>query len=167
MRAPAPTLSREEMLRAMYARDAAYDGTFFFAVVSTGVFCFPSCPSRKPRPEEEAELLVKIASLIREQDGAIDVATLARRVAISPHYLQHLFRRLTGSSLYSYITRHRVQRAVQLLRETDFSILDIADLTGFRSLSGFYDFFLRSTGVTPGAFRQQAGPRQREEKQGG
>lgn len=199
MRAPAPTLSRSEMLQAVYARDAAYDGTFFFAVVSTGVFCFPSCRSRKPRPEnvrfffspqealaagfrpckrcrpdlprgrrtEEAELLVKIATLIREQDGTIDVASLARRVSFSPHYLERLFRRLTGSSLHSYIMRYRAQRAVRLLWETDLPITDIAELTGFRSLSGFYDFFLRTVGSTPAAFRQKASPGRRAKLQGG
>src|ERR1043166_247376 len=41
----------EEMERASRARDASYDGIFFLAVRTTGVFCKPSCPARKPLPE--------------------------------------------------------------------------------------------------------------------
>jgi len=41
----------EEMERAFAQRDASYDGLFFVAVKSTGIFCRPSCPARKPLPE--------------------------------------------------------------------------------------------------------------------
>jgi len=39
----------EQRWRAVLARDAAADGTFVFAVRSTGVYCRPSCPARRPR----------------------------------------------------------------------------------------------------------------------
>jgi AraC family transcriptional regulator, regulatory protein of adaptative response / methylated-DNA-[protein]-cysteine methyltransferase len=38
----------KEMERAYRLRDASYDGLFFLAVRTTGVFCCPSCPARKP-----------------------------------------------------------------------------------------------------------------------
>src|ERR1044072_864474 len=41
---------RTEMLRAFQAKNAEYDGVFFTAVKTTGIFCRPSCPSR-PQPE--------------------------------------------------------------------------------------------------------------------
>src|SRR5512134_1699866 len=43
--------SLQEMERAMNARDASYDGVFYLAVRTTGIFCRPSCPARKPRVE--------------------------------------------------------------------------------------------------------------------
>jgi len=46
-----PSLSREEMLRVMTARDAAYDGQFLVGVRTTGVYCLPSCRGRLPKPE--------------------------------------------------------------------------------------------------------------------
>ncbi len=39
----------DTLWRAVSGRDASYDGTFVYAVTSTGVFCKPSCPSRRPR----------------------------------------------------------------------------------------------------------------------
>src|SRR5436309_581346 len=42
---------RPEMERAVSESDASYDGIFFVAVRTTGIFCRPSCPARKPLPK--------------------------------------------------------------------------------------------------------------------
>ncbi len=42
--------AKAEMERAMLAGDGTYDGTFFTCVRTTGIFCRPSCPARKPKP---------------------------------------------------------------------------------------------------------------------
>lgn len=44
-------LAEDEMLRAVYENEPCYDGLFFYGLTSTMIFCFPSCPSRKPRRE--------------------------------------------------------------------------------------------------------------------
>jgi AraC family transcriptional regulator of adaptative response / methylphosphotriester-DNA alkyltransferase methyltransferase len=41
-------LTEDEMFEAVVNNDANYDGLFFYTVKSTGIFCRPSCPSRKP-----------------------------------------------------------------------------------------------------------------------
>jgi methylphosphotriester-DNA--protein-cysteine methyltransferase len=45
-----PTPSHIEMDRAFRSRDGSYDGIFYIGVRTTGVFCRPSCPARKPLP---------------------------------------------------------------------------------------------------------------------
>lgn len=47
-----PDLSAERRWRIVLARDRRYDGAFVYAVRSTGIFCRPSCPSRRPRREQ-------------------------------------------------------------------------------------------------------------------
>src|SRR5215472_14696230 len=42
-------MNNPDMWNAVLARDVSCDGTFVFAVKSTGVYCRPSCPSRRPR----------------------------------------------------------------------------------------------------------------------
>src|SRR5438093_2914653 len=42
--------SRDTMVAAFLASDGAYDGVFFTAVKTTGIFCRPACPARKPLP---------------------------------------------------------------------------------------------------------------------
>ena len=46
-----PPLDQQTMMRAMMEGDASYDGAFYTGVRTTGIYCRPSCPSRKPRPE--------------------------------------------------------------------------------------------------------------------
>ena len=48
---PGQQLSHREMARAFRDRDGTFDGLFVAAVRTTGVFCRPSCPARRPRPE--------------------------------------------------------------------------------------------------------------------
>jgi AraC family transcriptional regulator of adaptative response/methylated-DNA-[protein]-cysteine methyltransferase len=45
-------MTNPEMWNAVVARDASRDGSFVFAVKSTGIYCRPSCPARRPRPEQ-------------------------------------------------------------------------------------------------------------------
>ena len=45
------TLPASEMERAYLQRDASYNGLFFLGVRTTGIFCRPTCPARKPLPE--------------------------------------------------------------------------------------------------------------------
>ncbi|MCZ6680654.1 MAG: XRE family transcriptional regulator, partial [Candidatus Poribacteria bacterium] len=43
--------SKSEMYRACVRRDSEYEGVFILAVKTTSIFCRPTCPARKPRPE--------------------------------------------------------------------------------------------------------------------
>ena len=48
---PLMRLSRQRMMELMKARDETYDGRFITGVLSTGIYCLPSCKARKPKPE--------------------------------------------------------------------------------------------------------------------
>jgi AraC family transcriptional regulator, regulatory protein of adaptative response / methylated-DNA-[protein]-cysteine methyltransferase len=45
------TMAKMDYWNAVATRDRSMDGAFFYAVISTGVYCRPSCPSRRPRRE--------------------------------------------------------------------------------------------------------------------
>jgi AraC family transcriptional regulator of adaptative response/methylated-DNA-[protein]-cysteine methyltransferase len=45
------TGARGEMLRALMDRDRTFDGLFFAGITTTMIFCRPSCPAKKPKPE--------------------------------------------------------------------------------------------------------------------
>ena len=44
-------LARERMIDRMLASDPAYNGRFLIGVLTTGIYCLPSCRARKPKPE--------------------------------------------------------------------------------------------------------------------
>src|SRR5580704_12360859 len=103
------TLSNDNRWRAVLARDASQDGRFIFAVSSTGVYCRPSCPSRRPRREnvtffrqpEEAEKAGYRACL-RCRPKAIGGNRQAEMVKAVCRYIeQHLDEPVTLSRLGS------------------------------------------------------------------
>ncbi|MBA2239399.1 MAG: DNA-3-methyladenine glycosylase 2 family protein, partial [Lysobacter sp.] len=51
---PAPTLDLRACEQARLSRDARFDGLFFTAVVTTGIYCRPVCPAPAPRRENVA-----------------------------------------------------------------------------------------------------------------
>ncbi len=78
---------------------------------------------------------------------------LAKEVHVSPTYLSRLFKRETGSTVNTYISRHRIQRAIQLL-ETPRKITEIAGMVGFDNAKYFSQVFRKYTGKTPQQYRQ-------------
>lgn len=92
-------------------------------------------------------------------DPELDLAGLASRLELSPHYLSQAINSQAGCNFYDYVNRYRVQAAQRALAQSDVgSILDLAYAVGFNSKSAFYTAFKRHAGVTPRAFQQQIRP---------
>ncbi len=118
-------LNAERCWQAIQARDATQDGRFFFGVITTGVYCRPSCASRRPRRENvrfyetasdaerdglrpclrcgsrlrdaEAERIRDLCRYIDEHsEESIQLATLARRSGLSASHLQRRFKAVVG-----------------------------------------------------------------------
>lgn len=86
-----------------------------------------------------------------EQD--VKLADLAALLDISQFHFSHLFKQAIGTSPYQYLLQQRIERAKQLLKESDHSIMDIAFLCGFNSHSHLSKQFRQLTGMTPKAYR--------------
>lgn len=80
-----------------------------------------------------------------------DVATFA---GYSPSYLTNSIHRITGYSVNHWILRRRMQKAKQLLKETNFSIEKIAETVGYRSTSHFFRQFHKLFNVSPQIWRK-------------
>lgn len=57
--------------------------------------------------------------------------------------------------MHKYIVKARIERAKQMLASSSFSVAQIAQELSFKDASYFSAFFLRETGLTPRAFREQ------------
>lgn len=82
-----------------------------------------------------------------------DIAELFR---MSDSHFSRVFRRGTGNSFVDFLTLVRINRACQLLMETDEKISAICYDVGFNNLANFNRRFLELKNTTPSAFRQQA-----------
>lgn len=85
----------------------------------------------------------------------LDLITLSEKVYLSPKYLSDLFRKVTGCGINKYIKTIRMNKAKELLENTNIKIIDICTLVGFHNLSYFCQTFREFYGNTPEKYRQQ------------
>ena len=78
---------------------------------------------------------------------------VAGRLGISGDHLARLFRRRTGYTFNEYLTRFRIRRAVELLRDPSARIGEVADLCGYADPRYFSALFRKLVGMTPSEFR--------------
>jgi len=174
-------MQSETQWQQVMARDARQDGRFVFAVRTTGVYCRPSCPSRRPRrdsveffadpqqaeragyraclrckPTEisaQARAVIRARQLLDEAEGVVTLAELSKRVGVSPFHLQRLFKRATGLSPREYQSARRMQQVKRGLRKGDDVTTALYD-AGFGSPSRLYEQSTQQLGMTPGTYRR-------------
>ena len=166
------------MEAAYRRRDESYDGVFFLGVRTTGIFCRPSCPARKPlarnveyfasikqamfagfrackrcRPLElsgalPAWVTALIARVETEPDRRIRDRDL-RASGVEPERVRRYFQRRYGMTFHAFARGCRLRRAFERLRR-GVDLDEVAMTHGFESHSGFRDAFGRLLGRAPG-----------------
>jgi AraC family transcriptional regulator of adaptative response/methylated-DNA-[protein]-cysteine methyltransferase len=172
-----------EMERAFYDQDASYDGVFVTGVRTTGIFCRPSCPARKPlrrnleffpsikdalfagyrpcqrcRPlEADGKPPAWVAGLLgavaRDPERRLHASKL-RTLGVSPERARRYFQRTYGMSFDAYCRAQRLGRGLQRLREGE-DLASAALDAGYDSESGFREAFGKHFGQPPGKARDQ------------
>ena len=84
------------------------------------------------------------------------IADIARSLDISATSLKNYFRTVYGQNISEYLKGKRIDEAKRLLKETNLSILEIANRVGFESQSKFTAMFHASLGLTPTEFRRSS-----------
>jgi AraC family transcriptional regulator of adaptative response/methylated-DNA-[protein]-cysteine methyltransferase len=172
----------EEMYRAVRERDGEYDGIFFTAVKTTGIFCRPTCPAKKPRRENveffgvaRDALLAGYRPCLRcrplEPRGAAPgwlrplLASVEkdparrwrdrdlRRLDLDPARVRRWFQREHGMTFHAYLRSRRLGLALGRLRHGEDLTMVALD-HGYGSLSGFRDAFKQVFGDAPGRSRE-------------
>lgn len=82
-------------------------------------------------------------------DQKIRLSQIADMACMSENYFSSVFKKLNGISPWDYITIKRVEKAIALIKTSDLSKLEIAEMCGFSSSSNFYKMFSKVTGKTP------------------
>jgi AraC family transcriptional regulator, transcriptional activator FtrA len=106
--------------------------------------------SRPPPTGSLAPLLAWLGDNLTEPLGVEDVAA---RAHMSPRTLVRRFRAETGESWSGWIARRRVERARELLEDSDLSVTQVAHEAGFGSTESLRRRFLVHTGTSPRAYR--------------
>jgi AraC family transcriptional regulator of adaptative response/methylated-DNA-[protein]-cysteine methyltransferase len=167
----------ETMYRALLNRDASFEGIFFVGVRTTGIFCRPTCPAKKPvltnvdffstpaqaleggyrpclrcHPMDSNQPLPALIERLRVEverapDGRLTDKELAA-LSIDPSTARRQFKRHYGMTFQAY---HRARRLGVAMREVRNGgrIKQAQDESGFESASGFREAFTRIFGSAP------------------
>ncbi len=108
------------------------------------------------RATKHDDLVRKINDIIERgfKDSNLCINSIADEMAMSPVYISRLYKQLTFNTLTDVISDFRMNKAKELLTQSEHSIAEIAERTGFTSSSYFYRMFKRATGVTPNDYRK-------------
>jgi AraC-like DNA-binding protein len=97
--------------------------------------------------------------IMRDYAQPLSAAELAAEIGMSESRFSRFFRRATGNTFTDFVNRIRVNRAGQLLMETDRLVTHICYEVGFNNVANFNRRFLEFKGLTPSEFRRQADSR--------
>lgn len=101
-------------------------------------------------------IINKVLEFLKENyyyDLSLD--EIASKVYLSPGYLNNLFKASTGTTIYEYITRLRMETAVNLLKNSTNKIQDISRQVGYNSTQSFIRLFKKYYNMTPVEFRRR------------
>jgi len=164
---------------AVLRRDRAYDGRFVTGVLTTGIYCRPSCAARHPGrgnvrffaggaearaaglrackrclPDDIArdeQAVLRAIRAIKAAEAVLPLAQLAGPAGYSPSHFRRVFTWLTGLSPAAYARALREERAREALAEGESVTGAIYD-AGFESASRFYDSMQGRLGMAPSAW---------------
>lgn len=169
--------NREEYYQALIAKNTEYEGVFYVGVKTTGVFCRPTCPARKPKFEHceffgtaQQALLASfrpckrcrplshpnhVSELIQTLVAAVE-ANPERRwkdkdfqaLSVDASTARRQFKKRFGMTFVEYARARRMGLAMKQIR-TGKAIIDAQLSTGYESSSGFRDAFFRIMGAAP------------------
>lgn len=166
------SLDADQRWRAVLARDRRFDGAFVYAVRSTGIYCRPSCASRRPRREQvaffpipeaaeregyraclrcrpaEAQSADPAVALVRDACRAIESGGVR---AAHPQQLARAFKRVLGITPKQYADARRVARFKQALKRRKHVSPALYE-AGYSSSSRVYERAHEQLGMTPATY---------------
>jgi AraC family transcriptional regulator of adaptative response/methylated-DNA-[protein]-cysteine methyltransferase len=169
--------------QSVLARDARADGAFVYAVRTTGIYCRPSCPSRRPKAEsveffvapagaeragyrpckrcephqlgrQRSAVLAACRYIESHNDERLTLKTLGRHVNLSPFHLQRLFKKIVGVSPREYQQTRRLAQFKSGVSDGRTVIAATYD-AGYGSSSRLYETSARRLGMTPARYRSK------------
>jgi AraC family transcriptional regulator of adaptative response/methylated-DNA-[protein]-cysteine methyltransferase len=174
------TLDPESAWRAVLARDRRADGQFVTGVLTTGIYCRPSCAARHPKrenvrfftsgveaataglraclrckPDEvsrEAAALEKAFRLIDSSETPPSLDALADATGYSPFHFHRIFKRATGLTPAAY-ARGKRARSMTMTLETNGRVTDAIYDSGYSGPARFYADAKDRLGMTPTSWR--------------
>jgi AraC family transcriptional regulator of adaptative response/methylated-DNA-[protein]-cysteine methyltransferase len=169
--------TKREYYQALVAKDPGYDGAFYVGVKTTGIFCRPTCPARKPKfenceffttaedallasyrpckkcqplcaPDEMPIVTEKLIQAIEEHPEKRWKEADFLKLSTNAKQASRLFKKRFGMTFIAYARARRMGIAMKHIKEKKL-IIDTQLATGYESGSGFRDAFTKIMGAPP------------------
>ena len=86
-------------------------------------------------------------------DPGISVGSIAAHLGISEGHLSHTFKKETDYTLLNYLTRYRIHKSMELLRDCRTKVYEVAEQVGYRDVTHFSATFKKVAGVSPSEYQ--------------
>lgn len=107
------------------------------------------------RSEDTNRVIRSVMDMIEsEYMHDISLEYIAEKVYLTPSYLSYLIKKQTGQSFIKQLTLFRLEKAKQMLKQTNMKIVDIAQAVGYSNSSYFCITFKNYFGTTPAKYRE-------------
>jgi AraC family transcriptional regulator of adaptative response/methylated-DNA-[protein]-cysteine methyltransferase len=170
-------LTDDLMYKALIEKDSSFEGLFYAAVKTTGIFCRPTCTAKKPKkenvefftstrnaiihgyrpckicapleyPDKMPDHIKSILDEIKADTGIKFKDYDLRKRNIEPNTLRRWFKKYHGITFHGYQRMMRVNKAFNMLQQGE-TVTGAAFNTGYESISGFTDNYKAVTGLSP------------------
>jgi len=101
-------------------------------------------------------LLRAIERLRSDSDADVSLAALASEAGLSRFHFCRAFKESTGLSPHAWLRQHRLEQAMDMLRDPNISVVSVAAALGYSSQTAFAAAFRKLTGETPSNWRRRA-----------
>ncbi|PLR85583.1 bifunctional transcriptional activator/DNA repair enzyme protein Ada [Bacillus canaveralius] len=171
------TADKREYYQALIDKNTEYEGVFYVGVKTTGVFCRPTCPARKPKfenceffenaqqallasyrpckrcrplshPNQVSELVQKLVEAVEDNPEKRWKDKDFRELSVDASTARRQFKKRFGMTFVEYARARRMGLAMKQIREGE-AVIDAQLSTGYESSSGFRDAFSRIMGAAP------------------
>jgi AraC family transcriptional regulator, regulatory protein of adaptative response / methylated-DNA-[protein]-cysteine methyltransferase len=172
-----------EYYQALLDKNSEYEGVFYLGVKSTGVFCRPTCPARKPKfenceffetpqqallasyrpclrcrplshPNQVSELIQMLVNAVEDNPEKRWKDSDFEALCVDASTARRQFKKRFGMTFVEYARARRMGIAMKQIREGD-AVIDAQLGAGYESSSGFRDAFSRIMGAAPTLMGQQ------------
>ena len=113
--------------------------------------------NRANKKDEPTQIVLAAVEMIRKEIENVDfnINTIANALYLTPAYFSRVFKRKMGMTCKDFIKNYRINLAKELLQNTDLSIQQISEKTGYATVYYFSQQFKQVTGESPGSFRKK------------
>jgi AraC family transcriptional regulator of adaptative response/methylated-DNA-[protein]-cysteine methyltransferase len=172
-----PSNINQEYYEALLDKNSGYEGVFYVGVKTTGVFCRPTCPARKPKfenceffdtaqqallasyrpcmrcrplshPNQVSELIQTLVKAVEENPEKRWKESDFETLSVDASTARRQFKKRFGMTFVEYARARRMGIAMKQIRE-GYAVIDAQLDAGYESSSGFRDAFSRIMGAAP------------------